>query len=122
MVTATSAHPWWGHSQRSGENCQGIRPTMGEETSTDTTETTMQGSAFAIAMTATTPDLGLLKSLGRRRAQRRARRVLERELADYATVSDRDDLAALIAGRGDADGEAADVLVEQARRDLFRAS
>ena len=122
MVTATSAHPWWGHSQRSGENCQGIRPTMGEETSTDTTETTMQGSAFAIAMTATTPDLGLWKSLGRRRAQRRARRALEREFADYATVSDRDDLAALIAGRGDADGEAADVLVKQGRRDLCRAS
>jgi len=122
VVTATSAHPWWGHSQRSGENCQGIRPTMGEETSTDPTETTMQGSAFAIAMTATTPDLGLLRSLGRRRAQRRARRALERELADYATVSDRDDLAALIAGRGDADSATADVLVEQARRDLFRAS
>jgi hypothetical protein len=37
-------------------------------------------------------------------------------------VSDRDDLAALIAGRGDADSAAADVLVRQARRDLFRAS
>lgn len=95
---------------------------MGVEIPTDTTETTMQGSSFAIAMTATTPDVGLLASLGRRRAQRRARRALERELAGYATVSDRDDLAALIAGRGDADGEAADVLVRQARRDLFRAS
>jgi hypothetical protein len=94
---------------------------MGEETSTDTTETTMQGSAFAITTTATTPDLGLLRSLGRRRAQWRARRALARELADYATASDRDDLAALIAGRGDADSEAATVLVRQARRDLFRA-
>ena len=94
---------------------------MGEETSTDTTETTMQGSAFAITITATTPDVGLLKSLGRRRAQWRARRALTRELADYATVSDRDDLTTLIAGRGDADSEAATVLVRQARRDLFRA-
>ena len=120
MVTATSAHPWWGHSQRSGENCQGIRPTMGEETSTDPTETVMQGTSFAIA--ATTPDLGFLASLRLRRDERRARRALERELADYATVSDRDDLAALIAGRGDADSEAATVLVRQARLDLFRAS
>src|SRR3712207_7632938 len=74
---------------------------MGEETSTDPMETVMQGTAFAIA--ATTPDLGFLASLRRRRDERRARRALERELADYATVSDRDDLAALIAGRGDAE-------------------
>jgi hypothetical protein len=51
-----------------------------------------------------------------------ARRALERELADYATASDRDDLAALIAGRGVADSEAAAVLVRQARSDLFRAN
>ncbi|SDL79527.1 hypothetical protein SAMN05660642_00835 [Geodermatophilus siccatus] len=93
---------------------------MGEETPADPTETVMQGTAFAI--TATTPDLGFLASLRRRRDERRARRALERELADYATASDRDDLAALIAGRGDADGATADVLVRQARRDLFRAS
>ncbi len=79
----------------------------------------MQGTAFAI--TSTTPDLGWVDLLRHRRAERRARRALERELADYATVSDRDDLAALIAGRGVADSEAADVLVRQARRDLFRA-
>jgi hypothetical protein len=99
---------------------------MGEETSTDTRETAMlQGSAFAIATTATTatrPDLGLGTWLRRRRDERRARRALERELADYATVSDRDDLAALIAGRGDADSAAAAVLVRQARSDLFRAN
>src|SRR3954454_18071120 len=101
---------------------------MGEETSTDTRETAMlQGSAFAIASTATTattattPDLGLGKWLRRRRDERRDRRAVERELADYATASDRDDLAALIAGRGDADGETADALVRQVRRDLFRA-
>ncbi len=90
-------------------------------TPTDTEETVMQGSAFAITTTATTPDLGLGKWLRRRRDERRARRALERELADYATASARDDLAALIAGRGVADSEAADVLVRQARRDLFRA-
>ena len=75
----------------------------------------MQGTAFAYADT--TPDLGLGNWLRRRRAAR----ALARELADYATVSDRDDLAALIAGRGFADSETADVLVGQARRDLFRA-
>ncbi len=85
----------------------------------DTKETVMQGTAFAIA--ATTPDLGWVDSLRRRRAERRAHRALERELADYATASDRDDLAALIAGRGVADSEAAAVLVRQVRRDLFRA-
>jgi hypothetical protein len=104
---------------------------MGEETSTDTRETAMlQGSAFAIATTATattattatTPDLGLGTWLRRRRDERRARRALEHELADYATVSDRDELAALIAGRGDADSAAAAVLVRQARSDLFRAN
>ena len=79
----------------------------------------MQGSAFAIVAAAAAPDLGLVRSLRRRRA---ARRALERELADYATVGDRDDLAALIAGRGDADSAAAAVLVRQARSDLFRAN
>ena len=93
---------------------------MGGETFTDTTETPMQGTAFAIADT--TPDLGWVASLRRRGADRRTRRALERELADYATVGDRDDLAALIAGRGAADSEAATVLVRQARRHLFRAN
>ena len=79
----------------------------------------MQGTAFAIADA--TPDLGWTASLRRRRAERRAHRALEREIADYATASDRDDLAALIAGRGAADSDAAAVLVRQVRRDLFRA-
>ena len=87
-------------------------------TPTDTKETVMQGSAFAIVAAAAAPNFSLARSLRRRRA---ARRALERELADYATASDRDDLAALIAGRGVADSEAAAVLVRQARRDLFRA-
>ena len=88
-------------------------------TPTDTKETVMHGSAFAIVAAAAAPNLGLVRSLRRRRA---ARRALERELADYATASDRDDLAALIAGRGDADSAAAAVLVRQARGDLFRAN
>src|SRR3712207_1998959 len=117
VASATSAHSWWAHSQRRGEICQDFRLTMGGETSTHTREITMQGSAFAITTTAPTPDLGLGKWLRRRRDERRARRALAGELADYATVRERDDLAALIAGRGDADGEAADVLVRQARRD-----
>ena len=79
----------------------------------------MQGTAFAIADT--TPELGFGKGLRRRLEERRTRRALARELADYATAAERDDLAALIAGRGDADSEAADVLVRQARRDLYRA-
>jgi transposase len=87
-------------------------------TPTDTKETVMQGSAFAIVAAAAAPNFSLARSLRRRRA---ARRALERELADYATASDRDDLAALIAGRGVADSEAAAVLVRQVRRDLFRA-
>jgi hypothetical protein len=88
-------------------------------TPTDTKETVMQGTAFAIVAAAAAPNFSLVRSLRRRRA---ARRALERELADYATARDRDDLAALIAGRGVADSEAAAVLVRQARRDLFRAN
>ena len=79
----------------------------------------MQGTSFALADT--TPDLGLGTWLRRHRDERRAARALARELADYASASDRDDLAALIAGRGVTDSEAADVLVRQARHDLFRA-
>jgi hypothetical protein len=85
----------------------------------DTTEIAMQGTSFALADT--TPDLGLGTWLRRHRDERRAARALARELADYASASDRDDLAALIAGRGVADSEVADVLVRQARHDLFRA-
>ena len=83
-------------------------------------ETAIQGTAFAIADA--TPDLGWTASLRRRRGERLAHRALEREYDDYATASDRDDLAALIAGRCVADREAAAVLVRHVRRDLFRAS
>src|ERR687893_2832425 len=94
VVSATSAHSRWGHSQCLGEICQAIRTTMDVGTPTDTKETVMQGTAFAIVAAAAAPNFSLARSLRRRRA---ARRALERELADYATASDRDDLAALIA-------------------------
>ena len=51
---------------------------------------------------------------------RQSRRVLERELADYATIADRDALAALLDGRGATDSLAADILGRQAQRELFR--
>ena len=51
---------------------------------------------------------------------RQSRRVLERELADYATVADRDALAALLDGRGATDSLAAAILSRQAHRELFR--
>ncbi|RBY83601.1 hypothetical protein DQ238_00445 [Geodermatophilus sp. TF02-6] len=78
----------------------------------------MQGTGFAIA--ATTPDLGLPAALRRRLVQRRARRVLERELADYATAADRDDLVALITDRAPTGSDAAAILDRQTRRELFR--
>ncbi|MGY1594054.1 hypothetical protein ACI789_01515 [Geodermatophilus sp. SYSU D00965] len=64
----------------------------------------------------------LLDALGRARAERRARRVLEQELADYATPADRDELAALFAGRGPSGSEAAAILARQAGVQLFRVS
>src|SRR4051794_41916926 len=66
--------------------------------------------------------LGLRDSLILARAQRRERRHLVHELADYATTADRDDLAALIDGRGYAAGTAADILNRQALGNLFRAA
>ena len=51
---------------------------------------------------------------------RQSRRVLEQELADYATSADRDALAALLDGRGATDSLAADILGRQAQRELFR--
>jgi hypothetical protein len=92
-----------------------------------TTETAMTRTATirtavshtAVSRTAT-PGPG--DSLGRGSVVRRARRVLERELADYATVADRDDLAALLDGRGSSESLAADVLGRQAHRALFRTN
>ena len=55
-------------------------------------------------------------------SKRQAHRTLEQELAAYATPADRDELAALIAGRGYTDCEAADVLTGQAYVDMLRDS
>src|SRR3954453_16752930 len=66
--------------------------------------------------------LALRDSLIPPRAQRRERRPLAHELADYATTADRDDLAALIDGRGYAAGTAANILTRQALGNLFRAA
>ncbi|MGY1784413.1 hypothetical protein [Geodermatophilus sp. SYSU D00698] len=49
----------------------------------------------------------------------RSRRALERELADYATTADRDDLTALLEGRGSGESLAAELLGRQAHRALF---
>jgi hypothetical protein len=66
-------------------------------------------------------DFGLRDTLILARARRRARRELAHELADYATAADRDELVALIDGRGYANSDAADILSRQARQELFRA-
>ncbi|MGY1633192.1 hypothetical protein ACI784_15945 [Geodermatophilus sp. SYSU D01186] len=66
--------------------------------------------------------LGRPSAFGRRSSLGRTFRALERELADYATVADRDELAALLDGRGAGESLAADILSRQAQRDLFRAS
>ncbi|MGY1779723.1 hypothetical protein [Geodermatophilus sp. SYSU D01036] len=52
----------------------------------------------------------------------RSRRALERELADYATTADRDELAALLEGRGAGESLAAEILGRQAHRALFASA
>lgn len=64
---------------------------------------------------------GGLALLTRARARRRARRVLEQELADYATAADANDLQVLIDEGGTADDEVARILRGQAQVRLFRA-
>ncbi len=51
---------------------------------------------------------------------RRSRRALAREMADYSTAAERDDLAALLVGRGAGDSLAAALLDREAYRALFR--
>jgi len=63
---------------------------------------------------------GPLAQLTRVRAERRARRELERELAAYATTADRDGLGALLEQRGVADDDVAGILRGQAEAQLFR--
>jgi hypothetical protein len=60
--------------------------------------------------------------VGRARSKRRAHRALAQELSAYATPADRDELAALLAGRGCTDCEAADILAAQARVEMLRDS
>ena len=64
--------------------------------------------------------LGRLALLTRGRAERRAHRLLEHELADYATPADRNDLEVLIDECGTADAEVARILRGQAQVRLFR--
>ncbi|MGK5113182.1 MULTISPECIES: hypothetical protein [unclassified Geodermatophilus] len=64
--------------------------------------------------------VGLRTHLGRARSRRMAHRALMQELADYDTLADRDELVALIAGRGHGDCEVARILAGQAYADLFR--
>jgi hypothetical protein len=61
-----------------------------------------------------------LSLLSRVRIERRARRALANELADYATPAERDELEALIEGTGTADDEAAAILRGQTQAQLFR--
>jgi hypothetical protein len=62
----------------------------------------------------------LVTSLRSARSDRSARRALESELSDYATAADRDELAALLDGRGAVDSDTVAILSGQARADLFR--
>jgi hypothetical protein len=63
---------------------------------------------------------GTLSLLSRARVERRARRALGQELADYATPAERDELEALIEATGVADDEAARILHSQTEAPLFR--
>ena len=65
---------------------------------------------------------GPLALLARVRADRRARRVLARELADYGTPAQRDELGALISETGATDDVAARILRGQAQAELFRVA
>lgn len=61
-----------------------------------------------------------LSLLNRARAERRARRELERELAGYATPTDRDALGVLVEESGRTDDAVASILRGQAQAQLFR--
>lgn len=55
-------------------------------------------------------------------SERHAHRALAQEPAAHATSGDRDDLAALVDGRGYTDSEAAEILASQAHVDVLRDS
>jgi hypothetical protein len=63
---------------------------------------------------------GPLAPFTRARAERRARRTLAHELADYATPAERDELEMLIEAAGTTDDAAARILRGQAQAQLFR--
>jgi hypothetical protein len=65
---------------------------------------------------------GPLALLTRARAERRARRELEQELAGYATPADRDGLGALVEQSGLTDDDVAGILRSQAQAQLFRVA
>ena len=74
------------------------------------------------AVSWTSACFGLCAYISRARSKRHAHRTLAQEVAACATPVDRDELAALIAGRGYTDCEAADVLTGQAYVDMLRDS
>ena len=63
---------------------------------------------------------GTVALLTRVRAERRARRALAHELADYATPAERDGLEALIEESGMTDDVVVRILRGQAQAQLFR--
>jgi hypothetical protein len=63
---------------------------------------------------------GALALLTRPRAERRASRALARELADYATPAQRDELTAIVEQSGSADDEVAGILRSQAQAQLLQ--
>jgi hypothetical protein len=65
---------------------------------------------------------GPLALIARARADRRARRVLAQELADYGTPAQRDELQLLIEATGAADDETAGILRSQSQAQLFRGT
>jgi hypothetical protein len=63
---------------------------------------------------------GTLARLTRVRSERRARRALAHELADYATPAERDELQRLIEESGTTDDDVARILRGQALAQLLR--
>ena len=65
---------------------------------------------------------GTLSLLSRARAERRARRALEQELAGFSTQAERDCLETLMAETGSGDDQVSTILRGQAQAQLFRVS
>ena len=82
----------------------------------------MFGRELETVMPWTAARYRLRTRVGRARSERHAHRALAQELSAYATPADRDELTALLAGRGYTDCEAADILAAQARVEMLRDS